>query len=131
MSISEIEEIPAPVRKKFQLNPPADDAAIASCEAQLQTDLPADYAQFLRFADGGEGVMGETYVILWRIEGLKEANEGCKVQEFIPGLMLIRSNGGGEAFGFDQRSHPWRYVMVPFIVMLWEDAILGQQRVKG
>jgi hypothetical protein len=71
--------------------------------------------------------MGKTYVILWRVEQLKEANDGYKVQEFIPGLMLIGSNGGGEAFGFDQRRSPWQYVMIPFIVMLWEDAIpLGE-----
>jgi cell wall assembly regulator SMI1 len=63
----QIEKILAPVRKKFHLNPPADDAAIASYEAHIQTALPADYAQFLRFADGGEGVMGKTYVSLWRV----------------------------------------------------------------
>src|SRR5579862_8845821 len=81
MPISEIEEILAPVRRKFNLNPPADDAAIATRGARLQTALPADYVQLLRFADGG-----------------------------------------GEAFGFDQRRSSWRYVMIPFIVMLWEDA---------
>ena len=84
---------------------------IASCEAQFAAPLCAYYAQFLTLWDGGEGVMGETYVRLWRVGELKEANDDYKVQEFIPRLMLIGSNGGGEAFGLDRRSPPCSYTL--------------------
>jgi hypothetical protein len=44
------------------------------------------------------------------------------VEEYIPGLTLIGSDGGGEAFGFDKRSKPWKVVMIPFVALCWEDA---------
>ncbi len=36
---------------------------------------------------------------------------------------MIGSNGGGEAYGFDMRSMPWKVSKVPFIPMAWDDSI--------
>jgi hypothetical protein len=47
--------------------------------------------------NGGEGSVGDTYVILWRIEELIEMSKAYDVAEYAPGLFLFGSDGGGEA----------------------------------
>jgi hypothetical protein len=108
---------------RFDFNPPADPAAIQRFEAGSQVRLPDDYVEFLRTANGGEGMVGNAYLSLWRIEELIQRNEDCEVAETVPGLFLFGSDGGGEAFAFDMRSGAKPIVMVPFIILCFEDAI--------
>ena len=62
-------------------------------------------------------MIGETYLMLWRVEELAEMNTAYQVDEYAPGLLLIGSDGGGEAFAFDTRTNPWPVVKVPFVGM--------------
>ena len=70
--------------------------------------------EFLRKSNGAEGFLGQNYLQLWKAEELKECNDGYEVQRFAPALLLIGSDGGGEAYGFDVRGNPWKVVQVPF-----------------
>jgi hypothetical protein len=79
--------------------------------------LPEDYAKFLQGVDGGEGFVGNTYLILWRAEELLAMNRAYQVAEYAPGLFLFGSDRGGEAFGFDTRSDTKPIVSVPFAGM--------------
>jgi SMI1 / KNR4 family (SUKH-1) len=79
--------------------------------------LPDSYARFLQQMNGGEGFIGNAYVILRRIEQLIEMNKAHEVAEWAPGLLLFGSDGGGEAFAFDTRSEAKPIVSVPFIGM--------------
>jgi hypothetical protein len=97
----------------------ANDAAIAAGEVQLGMRLPADYVEFLKFTNGGEGFIGKEYVILWGIEDLYSMNQSYEIKKYVPGLLIFGSNGGGEAYGFDTRSPQWPIVRVPFIGMEW------------
>lgn len=65
--------------------------------------MPDDYVGFLRTANGGEGWIGDRYLVLFRIEDLGTLNVGYEVGELAPGFLLIGSNGAGEAVGFDRR----------------------------
>ncbi len=102
---------------KFNGNPPSDPAAIRQFENELGFRLPDDYERFLQQTNGGEGFIGNVYVILWRVEELLEMNKAYQVAEYAPGLFLFGSDGGGEAFAFDMRSDANPIVAVPFVGM--------------
>ncbi|QDQ26010.1 SMI1/KNR4 family protein [Chitinimonas arctica] len=95
--------------------------AISDAEAKLAWLLPADYKQFLEWKNGGEGFIGDNYLILWSAEELGQFNLEYQVEKYAPGLVLIGSNGGGEGFAFDTRQSPAPIVQVPFIGMDLED----------
>jgi hypothetical protein len=100
--------------------PGAAKTVIAEGAAQLGVPLPADYVEFLKLANGGEGFISEhAYVMLWGIEELAAMNRSYEVQKYAPGLLIFGSNGGGEAYGFDTRDRQWPVVQVPFVGMDW------------
>jgi len=66
---------------------------IAEAEESVGRKLPATYGQFLAVHDGGEGFVGENYLILWSIVELASANRDYQVEEWVPGLLLFGSNG--------------------------------------
>ncbi len=67
--------------------------------------------------DGGEGFVGNAYLILWRAGELTEMNRAYQVTDYAPGLFLFGSDGGGEALAFDTRSEAKPIVSVPFVGM--------------
>jgi hypothetical protein len=102
---------------KFNANPPTDAASIRQFETESGLHLPEDYTKFLQEADGGEGFVGNAYVIFWRVGELLEMNRAYQVADYAPGLFLFGSDGGGEAFAFDTRSDRKPIVSVPFVGM--------------
>lgn len=102
---------------KFNGNPPADASSIRLLETNTGLRLPEDYAKFLQEMDGGEGFVGNAYLILWRAGELLEMNKAYQVAEYAPGFFLFGSDGGGEAFAFDTRSDAKPIVSVPFVGM--------------
>jgi hypothetical protein len=102
---------------KFNGNPPASAASIRQLESEAGFQLPKDYAQFLQQADGGEGFVGNAYVILWPVSELLAINRAYQVADYAPGLFLFGSDGGGEAFAFDIRASTMPIVSVPFVGM--------------
>ncbi|AUT66296.1 SMI1/KNR4 family protein [Paraburkholderia terrae] len=101
----------------WHLNDGASDQAIAKLKKQLSFSLPTDYLSFLREHDGGEGFLGQNYLMLWKAEELVTFNREYEVSEYAPGLFLFGSDGGGEAYAFDTRSSSMNVVRVPFIGM--------------
>ena len=100
---------------RFKGNAPARTQDIRQFEEASGVRLRADYVAFLMEMNGGEGFIGESCVMLWRLEDLLEWNRGYKASDFVPGLFLFGSDGGGEAFAFDRRSGLEPIVSVPFI----------------
>lgn len=103
--------------QRFNGNPPADLAAISALEGSSALRLPNEYREFLQRHNGGEGFIGNQYIILWRAEELIETNRSYQVQEYAPGLFLFGSDGGGEAFAFDTHTDAKPIVSVPFVGM--------------
>ena len=108
----------------FSANKPIPDTAFYTkqIEERFGKKLPADYIEFMREYNGGEGSVGENYIVLYPLSEIIQYNEEYEIEEFVPGLMLIGSNGGGEAFAIDYRSDEIRFVMIPFIFE--EEAII-------
>jgi hypothetical protein len=102
---------------KFHGNPPAQTATIQQFQSESGVLLPHCYMEFLRDTNGGEGFVGNAYVMLWHLEELVEMNKAYQVAEYAPGLFLFGSDGGGEAFGFAMRSDAKPIVTVPFVGM--------------
>ena len=107
---------------RLKLRCGATIAAIAEGEEQLVARLPAEYIEFLKLGNGGEGFIGNGYVILWGVEELASMNRSYEVQKYAPGLLIFGSDGGGEAYGFDTRCPQWPIVQVPFVGMDWRYA---------
>ncbi len=102
---------------RFNGNPPTNEASIRQLESEAGLRLPEDYANFLQQSNGGEGFVGNAYIILWRVDDLLEMNRSYQVADHAPGLFLFGSDGGCEAFAFDTRTDSKPIVSVPFVGM--------------
>lgn len=94
---------------------------------ELDLNPPFDYVSVLRYTNGGEGFLRESYLRLFSINTLISINNAYQIKRFTPGLILFGSNGGGDAFCFDTRKDPVEIIQVPFIPMDFKYAeLLGK-----
>ena len=84
--------------------------------------LRDDYVEFLRTCNGAEGSIGENYIVLWSTSDVTDLNEAYAVSEFAPGLILIATDGGNEAYGLDLRDQEVPIVQIPLVGMDWSEA---------
>jgi hypothetical protein len=103
--------------KGWHLNAGATAEDLRNVEVSLEHLLPFAYENFLRMHNGGEGFIGDNYLILWRSEELSKFNREYEVDQYAPGLLLFGSNGGGEGYAFDTRVASMSIARVPFIGM--------------
>ncbi|MDH2054985.1 SMI1/KNR4 family protein [Achromobacter marplatensis] len=99
------------------LEPGASADEIGDVVKRMRFSLPADYLNFIGEHNGGEGFVGENYLILWKIGDLIDFNADYEVENYAPGIFLFGSSGGGEGYGFDTRSLKLPIVRIPFIGM--------------
>jgi hypothetical protein len=100
------------------------DDRLREIEAALGVELPADYRDFATTAGKVERDFGGSYLSMWGLDDIVELNRGYEMGEVFPGLVLIGSDGGGEAVGFDFRSSPPSVVLVNFVSSGWHEAVL-------
>ncbi|WP_258602373.1 SMI1/KNR4 family protein [Mesorhizobium sp. AR10] len=81
------------------LDKPAEAALVDGLSANLGVTLPKDYTNFLKEHDGGEGFIGDSYIVLFKAEELADFNREYEVEKYAPGILLFASNGGGEGYG--------------------------------
>lgn len=102
---------------RFNKHPAATKGQIAAFSAVSGLTLPQDYTAFLKQANGGEGLVGpNAYLILFAVDELASLNKAYQVEDYVPGLLIFGSDGGGEAFAFNARD-AMRVVRVPFVGM--------------
>ena len=82
---------------------------------KLPKNLPLDYLELLQLYNGGEGFVGEEYLILYSAEELKQMNATYEIEKYTPGIFLIGSNGGDEAIAFDLRNSLIKVILIPFM----------------
>jgi len=110
--------------KDFELNDPISDYLISEFERVEGLRLPRSFRDFLKVGNGGEGAVGEFgYANFWRLEDIAGLNRDYKVQQYLPGYLVIGSDGGGEAFAFKRDSQKEYYVQVPFVGLSEEDCM--------
>lgn len=92
------------------------ETTLRQVEGRFRTSFPADYRAFASWYRGFENSMGVHYVQLWRIEALIEQNEGYDIQHYLPAVIGIGSNGGGELIAFDtSQPDAFRIILTPFL----------------
>ena len=111
--------------QRFQTNQPSSADEIDAFEREAGFSIPSDYREFLYFTDGGEGFVGpNSYAMLWRVSELLRFNKEYQADVYAPGLFLLGSSGGGEAYAFDLRARGKSTVVsVPFIGMDLREAL--------
>lgn len=82
----------------FVFNPPYTGEEITQING---VRLPQSYIEFIREHNGGEGDIGETWLCLYPIEELQEINDDYEIDKFLPGHIIIGSNGGDELYGIN------------------------------
>jgi hypothetical protein len=99
--------------EKFNCNPGLTENKINKMD--LPKNIPSDYFELIKFCNGGEGFIGEEYVVLYKLEELKQINIDYNVQKYTPEIFLFGSNGADEAIAFDFRTNEKKYILIPFI----------------
>jgi hypothetical protein len=112
-----------PSLEDFAANGPPPHGVLDAVERHFGCVLPEQYKAFMINRDGGEGFVGNQYLVLWRAGELIDLNRDYESDRYAPGLMLFGSNGGGEAFAFDLRDLKMAIRIVPFIGMSLKDAV--------
>jgi hypothetical protein len=108
--------------KCFEFNAPASENQIAEFERNERLSLPQCYRDFLKTGNGGEGAVGEYgYACFWKIEDIAGLNFAYHVQEYLPGYLVIGSDGGGEAFAI--KRDEGCFFQVPFVGLSGDDCI--------
>jgi hypothetical protein len=104
------------------MNWPKIESLLSQCTKQPgASSVPDDigigeYTEVLKRYNGIEGFVGPTgYLMLWSVEEIPNLNVGYHVEDSAPGLVLVGSNGGGDAFGIDKSTG--KFGSVPFIGM--------------
>ena len=64
-------------------------------------ELPKQYLDFMREHNGGEGDIGEAWLVLFLLEELEEINYDYEIDKYLPGHIIIGSDGSGELYGVD------------------------------
>ena len=90
-------------------------------ETEHKLQLPLYYISFLQEVNGLTGFICESYVNLWALQELHSNNVGYEALEYAPNIVLIGSDGGGNAYGIDFDSD-YAIVELPFVGMSRENA---------
>lgn len=107
---------------RFSAHPGATNEQIASAEQVLGIRFPEDFREFVKERNGGEGLIGQTYVVLWHIQELGQKNRAYDPDVWAPGLLLFGTDGGNEGFGFDTREEVLPIIQIPLVGMSWGEA---------
>jgi len=103
---------------EFRGNVPADSRDIDMAEQESGVRLPNEYVAFLKLRNGGEGFIGkDSYAIFWKVGDLRSMNSAYEVEAYAPGLLIVGSDGGGEAYAIDYADPALPIVAVPFVGM--------------
>ncbi len=91
--------------KDWQAKAGATAVELADLIAASGNTLPDDYLSFLSFSNGGEGPLSVVppWLVLDDAAFVAETMRNGTFAEFFPGLIVVGSNGAGEAIAFDVR----------------------------
>lgn len=103
----------------FNFNEPYEGEKI---EKIHKVNLPLQYINFMQKHNGGKGDIGRTWLILFPLEDLQEINDDYSIEEFLPGHIVIGTNGNGELYGIDTKGN---YYNVPELIETEYVSLLG------
>lgn len=113
--------------------PPATEEEVVEAERVLGLRLPSDLVAFYLSQGSADGEVhleggdpdGGGVLILNPVREVVRENRETEWRD--PRLVLVGTNGGGEAYALDYRFDPPRWVVVPFIDLDFENALPAGQ----
>lgn len=81
---------------EFEFNPPYTGEDIIEING---VKLPQDYIDFMKEHNGGEGDIGESWLVLYPMEELQKYNDDSEISEYLPNHIIIGGDGGEELYG--------------------------------
>lgn len=105
------------ILKNFIGMKPPPISVLNAFNSLLRTSLPKDYLDFFTLYNGGEGFIGNEYLIIWPIEDILNFNHEYEVDKYAKDFLFFGSSGGGEGYAFDCRSEELTVVQIPFVGM--------------
>ena len=108
---------------EFRENPHISKSDIINLK--LPPQIPNEYLELIETSNGGEGNIGDEYMILYKANDLKRKNLEYEIEQAVPGIFIFGSNGGGEALAFDFRSNELKYILIPFLFEIDAIIVLG------
>ena len=99
----------------FIAKAPATAEAISRLKAGVPYPLPDDYVDLLRSVGDGEGFVGEQFVRFYSVDEVLLVRHVLGEVNLAGDLVIVGSNGAGEALAYDYRESAPRLVMVGFI----------------
>ena len=105
--------------KNYEFNKPYSGDLVKEING---VPLPQQYIGFMKEHNGGEGDIGETWLVLFPLGELDEINKEYEVKNYLPGRIIIGSNGGGEFYGIDSNGN---YFNVPEMMDEEDITVLG------
>jgi hypothetical protein len=94
------------LRRNWEKRRGASETALVRTEKLLGVSFPEDYKEFLRWSNGGEGSFGDYALFLWSTDDLICDNDDYEIPQWLPGVIGIGSDGGGNAYILDFRKSP-------------------------
>jgi len=100
----------------FSKRPTKSGKQFWEIEKQIGFQLPVDYKYFLKSYSAFEGSVGPEYLSLWNVEDVLETNNNYEILKWLPNVIAIGSNMGGEFLGIEYMGqNSYRVVLSPFI----------------
>jgi len=107
---------------------PATSEQVESAQRELGVQLPSDLVAFYESFGAADGDLPSDpdeeeggWLILYPVEELVDTNVGYGYRDQL--LVIVGSDGGGEAYALDFRADPPVWVVVPFIDLDAEHAL--------
>jgi hypothetical protein len=111
-----LREFYRPLLPNMRCATPARIEDVERAEIQIGFQLPDEYRNFLTLTDGLDGYLNEkSFLSLWGSTELPTLNKAYEVAKNAEGLLLIGSNGCGEALAYDYLDAGVSVVQVPFV----------------
>jgi hypothetical protein len=101
-----VKEVVRQLRSKWDADPVTTEQTLAQAEQGLRVLLPADYKAVVLELGTGETVADGPHLYLWKVDELKQLNDGYEVAQWLPSIVFFGTDGGPTFFGFDYRSQP-------------------------
>jgi hypothetical protein len=99
----------------FIKKPPAIAEALSELRTAVQYPLSEDYLGLLRAMNGGEGFVGKQYVRFYSVDQVLLIRRALGEAQLAGDLVVIGSDGGGEALAYDFRQSSAPVVTLGFI----------------
>jgi hypothetical protein len=88
---------------------------IDRAENAFRIRLPEDYRHLLAWANGAEGFVGESYLSLWPVDSLPELNAAAGSATFVPGVVLVGTDGGDTVYGITSSERGCSWMKAPLV----------------